>query len=201
LSRAVVAQLADADALASLGRDRRQALWEALAHERQPRALPLFDSLEPSDEAPVELPELDAAGNVYADYETVGLSLRSHPLAFYRERLNSLHVLSAEQLKTLENNHPVCVAGLVLLRQRPSTAKGITFVTLEDETGTINLVVHQKTWEQYYNVARRSPAWVAFGKLETKHSVIHVVTNRLVDFAKFTGADAERLAVKSRDFR
>ena len=109
--------------------------------------------------------------------------------------------MPATQLKTLENNHPVCVAGLVLLRQRPSTAKGITFVTLEDESGTMNLVVFQKTWEQHYNVARRSPAWVAFGKLETKHSVIHVVTNRLVDFAEFTGADAERLAVKSRDFR
>jgi error-prone DNA polymerase len=201
LSRAVIAQLAEADALASLGRDRRQALWEALAQESQPRALPLFDQLEPADEPPVELPELDALGNVFADYETVGLSLRSHPLAFYRERLNALHVMTAEKLQTLENNHPVRVAGLVLLRQRPSTAKGITFVTLEDETGTLNLVVHQKIWEQYYHVARRSPAWVAFGRLETKHSVIHIVTNRLVDFAAFTGADAERLAAKSRDFR
>ncbi len=201
LSRAVIAQLAEADALASLGRDRRQALWEALAQETQPRALPLFDQLEPADEPPVELPELDALGNVFADYETVGLSLRCHPLAFYRERLSALHVMTAAQLRTFENNHPVCVAGLVLLRQRPSTAKGITFVTLEDETGTLNLVVHQKIWQQYYHVARRSPAWVAFGRLETKHSVIHVVTNRLVDFAAFTGADAERLAAKSRDFR
>ena len=201
LSRAVISQLAAADALASLGRDRRQALWEALAQESTPRAMPLFAELEPEDEQPVVLPELDALSHVFADYETVGLSLRAHPMAFYRQRLDELNALSAVDLQTLPNDHRVCVAGIVLMRQRPSTAKGITFVTLEDETGTINLVVHQRTWERYYTIARRCPAWVAFGKLETKHSVIHVVTNRLVDFAQFTGKNAARLTVKSRDFR
>jgi error-prone DNA polymerase len=75
-------------------------------------------------------------------------------------------------------------------------------VTLEDETGTVNLVVHATTWQKYYDVARRSAAWVAFGKLETKHGVIHVVARRLEDFAQFlelTAADA--LQSKSRDFR
>ena len=201
LSRAVISQLAKADALASLGRDRRQALWEALAQESAPREMPLFAELKPTDEQPVVLPQQDSLSNVLDDYETVGLSLRDHPIAFYRKRLDELKVLSAVDLQTLPNDHQVCVAGLVLLRQRPSTAKGITFVTLEDETGTINLVVHQQTWQQYYTVARRCPAWVAFGRLETKHTVIHVKASRLVDFAKFVGTNAARLSAKSRDFR
>ena len=201
LSQAVVSQLAAADALASLGRDRRQALWESLAHEPTPAEMPLFAELEPIDEAPVELPELDPLSHVFTDYETVGLSLRAHPMAFYREQLNQQRVKSAVDLQTLPNDHQVCVAGLVLMRQRPSTAKGITFVTLEDETGTINLVVHQRTWERYYSIARRCPAWIAFGRLETKHSVIHVVTSRLVEFATFVGQRDARLTVPSRDFR
>lgn len=201
LSRAIISQLASADALASLGRDRRQALWEALAQDATPTDMPLFAELEPEDEAPVDLPELDELSNVFADYETVGLSLRAHPVAFYRDKLDERKVQSAVELQTLANDHSVCVAGIVLMRQRPSTAKGITFVTLEDETGTINLVVHQRTWEQYYSIARRCPAWVAFGRLETKHTVIHVVTSRLVEFSEFIGENAARLTTKSRDFR
>jgi error-prone DNA polymerase len=93
------------------------------------------------------------------------------------------------------------VAGLVLLRQRPGTAKGITFVTLEDETGTVNLVVHQHTWDRYYRVARRAPAWIAHGHVQTTAEnaapVIHVVVRRLEALAEGLGA----LEVKSRDFR
>ena len=201
LSRAVITQLAEADAFASLGRDRRQALWEALAQEKTANSMPLFSCLESTDEKPVALPELDDLSQVFTDFETTGLSLRAHPIAFYRERLAQLDVRSAADLQELPNDHSVCVAGIVLMRQRPSTAKGITFVTLEDETGVINLVVHQRTWERYYSIARRCPAWVAFGRLETKHTVIHVVTSRLVDFASFTGKNAARLTMKSRDFR
>jgi error-prone DNA polymerase len=91
----------------------------------------------------------------------------------------------------------VKVAGLVLLRQRPSTAKGITFVTLEDETGTANLIVHQRTWERFYDVARRSPAWLATGRLECKESVIHVIVSRIEDLSARLG----ELRTASRDFR
>ena len=93
---------------------------------------------------------------VFADYQTAGLSLKAHPLSFHRQLLDQLNVVPAAKLRVLQNRRRVCVAGLVLLRQRPSTAKGITFVTLEDETGTTNLLVHQATWERYYQVARRS---------------------------------------------
>jgi error-prone DNA polymerase len=89
------------------------------------------------------------------------------------------------------------VAGLVLLRQRPSTAKGITFVTLEDETGTINLVLHQVVWQRYYGIARSSNAWIAEGRLERKETVLHVVVRKLEDLTGHLG----HLPLDSRDFR
>ena len=104
---------------------------------------------------------------VVADYRTAGLSLRAHPISFYREQLERLGITPARRLVELANDAPVRVAGLVLLRQRPGTAKGITFVTLEDETGTVNLVVHQHTWDRYYRIARRAPAWIAHGHIQT----------------------------------
>ena len=193
-------QLAEADAFASLGRDRRQALWEALSQEKQSRDFPLFDSIESRDELPVALPEIEPLENVFADYETTGLSLRAHPVSFFRDKLETAGVRTSAELADIENDAPVRVAGMVLLRQRPATAKGITFVTLEDETGTSNLVLHQKTWERNYQVARRSPAWVAFGRLESKHGVIHVVVNRLMDFSEFLRTERE-FKPSSRDFR
>jgi error-prone DNA polymerase len=104
---------------------------------------------------------------VVADYRSVGLSLKAHPISFYRRALDRLKITPAKGLLELANGAKVKVAGLVLLRQRPSTAKGITFVTLEDETGTINLVVHQQTWDRYYRIARRAPAWIAHGHVQT----------------------------------
>jgi len=201
LSRAVISQLAEADALGSLGRDRRQALWESLAQEQQPRDLPLFADLTPEDEQPVHLPELHALENVLADYETTGLTLRQHPISFYRQQLEETGAITSQRLAEMDHDRRVCVAGLVLLRQRPSTAKGITFVTIEDETGTANLVLHTRVWEKFYNVAKRSSAWVVFGRLESKHSVIHVVVDRMYDFADYLQTDGSRLEFDSRDFR
>ena len=201
LSRAVIAKLAQADALSSFGRDRRQALWEALAQENTPKDMPLFDALPGEDDRLVELPELKPIEIVFADYQSTGLTLREHPISFYREKLATRGVLTASQLSGVAHNQRVAVAGIVLLRQRPSTAKGITFVTLEDETGTLNLVLHQAIWQKFYMVSRRSSAWVAFGRLESKYSVIHVVVNRLVDFGQFVQDADNHLTHRSRDFR
>lgn len=134
---------------------------------------------------------------VVADYRSAGLSLRAHPISFHRCELDQLGITPAGRLPELANGAQVRVAGLVLLRQRPGTAKGITFVTLEDETGTVNLVVHQHTWDRYYRVARRAPAWIAHGHIQTAESVIHVVVRRLEALAEGLGA----LEVKSRNFR
>ena len=197
LAQAQVELLAEADALASLSPGRREALWSALTVSKKPRQKTLFDDLEPDVEKGVILPTMRPEEEVYADYRATGLSLRSHPLAFQRERLKRLGVIPAEQLARFPNGKPVKVAGIVLLRQRPSTSKGITFVTIEDETGTANLVVHAKTWERFRQITRLSQAWIVHGKVECKDTVIHVVVRRLEDLS----ARLASLDLKSRDFR
>jgi error-prone DNA polymerase len=227
LGQAVIRRLAEADAFGSLGTGRRHALWHALGQEKKHRAMPLFETCDhevarpepqamgvvnssPEDhtlrqrlrDVPTNLPPMQLYEEVVADYRTAGLSLRAHPISFYRRQLERLGITPARQLLELANDAPVTVAGLVLLRQRPGTAKGITFVTLEDETGTVNLVVHQHTWDRYYRIARRAPAWIAHGHIQTTRensfaAVIHVVVSRLEALAE----QLRELDVKSRDFR
>jgi error-prone DNA polymerase len=156
---------------------------------------------ERDDERPPPLPEMPLYEQVVSDYRTAGLSLRAHPISFYRKQLTQMGITPARELGDLENEVPVIVAGLVLLRQRPGTAKGITFVTLEDETGTMNLVVHQHTWDRFYRIARRAPAWIVHGHIQTVETefgkVIHVVVAKLESL----GEQLQHLDVKSRDFR
>jgi len=190
-------RLTSADAFGSLGIDRRQALWKTLGQEKQAGNLPLLADLCEEEEPLPLLPELDPQAQVHADYRTLGLTLRQHPIAFCREALTELGIAKAADLATWPVEKPVGVAGLVLMRQRPSTARGITFVTLEDETGVANLVIHQKTWERYYRIARRASVMIAHGRLERKHEVIHVVVRRLEDLT----SRLENLQIASRDFR
>ena len=197
LGQATVALLSRADAFESLRQDRREALWQALGQEKRVQDQPLFAGLQVQDDSTEHLPELTPEEQVTHDYRAVGLSLRAHPISFYRQQLEQIRVTTAENLVYKENNRHVRVAGLVILRQRPSTAKGITFVTLEDETGTCNLVVKPNIWERYYKVARRCPAWVAHGKLEKRSGVVHVVVSRLEDLS----SRLNDLGVRSRDFR
>jgi len=196
LPQAQVERLAEADALASLNQTRREAVWNALSVSAKPRQRTLFDDLDPDDEPVVALPTMVPEEEVHSDYRTTGLSLRSHPLAFHRQRLEPLGIVPAEQLAQFPNDTPVKVAGVVLMRQRPSTAKGITFVTIEDETGTANLVVHAKTWERFRKITRHSQAWIVHGRVECKDTVIHVVVRHLEDLS----ADLAKLPLKSRDF-
>ncbi|MEQ8846832.1 error-prone DNA polymerase [Botrimarina sp.] len=189
--------LADADAFASLGAGRRQALWLAMGREQSRAPRPLFDGLA-DDEPPADaLPDEAGEEQVFADYRSLGLSLRSHPVAFHRERLDRLGVTPTEQLQDLAGGQRVAVAGLVLLRQRPGTAKGVTFVTLEDETGAANLIIHARTWERYYRTAKRSPAWIAQGELQHAEGVIHLVVWRIDSMTDRLG----KLRMRSRDFR
>lgn len=195
LSRAIMTRLARADALKSLSNHRRQAIWDALAH--RPEKMPLFDHIAPASEAFVQLEPLDQQSEVMADYQTVGLSLRNHPLHFHRETLNALHVLPNAAMQELPDGKIITVAGIVLLRQRPATAKGITFVTLEDETGIANLVIPPQIWKRYYSVMRRSPAWIVQGKLQKRDEIIHLLVSHVRDLP---GA-VQRHNLQSRDFR
>jgi error-prone DNA polymerase len=201
LGRAVIVRLSQADAFASLGRSRRQALWEALAQpvnsRQNSQRMPLFAGPIDDDDPLVCLPQQASIDQVFADYNTTGLSLKAHPVSFYRLQLDHWKIIPANQLAEHTHHQRVRVAGLVLLRQRPSTAKGITFVTLEDETGTINLIVRQQVWDRYHAIARRSPAWIATGQLQNRQSIIHVVVSRLEDLA----SRLRELQVRSRDFR
>ncbi len=134
---------------------------------------------------------------VTADYQMGGMSLRSHPLRFLREDLQRRNIITAAEMLTVEADRRYRIAGLVLLRQRPSTAKGITFMTLEDETGTANLLVHQSTWERFYRVARTAGALIARGTLQRQDEVTLLIVDQLESLK-------ERLAAvpnRSRDFR
>jgi error-prone DNA polymerase len=197
LGRAVVSRLAGADAFGSLRLGRREALWQALAEEKKPLALPLFDPLEPEDELPATLPRLQSREEVLADYRTAGLSLRAHPIQFERSRLERLNVVPAARLATHPPDRTVRVAGIVLVRQRPSTAKGITFVTLEDETGTANLIIRQDVWRRFYRVARTAAALIAQGRLQHQSDVIHVLVTKLEDLSE----SLRGLESQSRDFQ
>ncbi len=195
LSQAVVARLAEADAFGSLQIGRRAALWQSLAVDRQPVDRPLFDDLTYPEQS-AELPPLSAREEVLADYQTAGLSLKAHPIQFHREQLAALQVVTAARLATIDDGTFVRVAGLVLVRQRPGTAKGITFVTLEDETGVANLIIRPDIWRKFYRPARSAAALIAHGRLQNQQGVIHVLTTRLIDLS----AELKGLASQSRDF-
>jgi len=196
LPRAQAVLLAEANAFGKLQTNRRESLWNALAADTRPKQKLLFERAE-LQEPPPALPPMLPEEEVYADYRTVGLSLQSHPIAFQRDDLSHFGVVPTAELANIENNKQAKVAGIVLLRQRPSTAKGITFVTLEDETGVANLVLHTHVWERYRRVTEHSQAWIVQGRVEKKDSVIHLVVWRIEDLA----TQIETLNLKSRDFR
>jgi len=187
ISAATVQRLAEADAFQSLGQDRRAALWQSLVPPAGTHPMPLFDAEETDDIPAPTLPALSSQEEVFADYRYAGVTLRQHPVAFVREELKKLGIITAQQLRAYPTNRAVRVAGLVLMRQRPSTAKGITFVTLEDETGTVNLVIRPGVWKNYDLIARQSSALIAHGLLERKQEIIHVVVRQLADLATQLG--------------
>lgn len=192
LHRHVLMKLAQGGACTSLGLSRRQALWLALT---ACEPLPLFDQAD--EEMPEALPAMSPLQEVLADYSVAGLTLREHPLQFLRPLLDQLGAARAIDLQTLAPGGAVKVAGLVLMRQRPSTAKGVTFVTLEDETGLANLIVWQNVWERYRRVAFTAGILLAHGQLQREAGVIHIVVSQLEDLSPRL-AD---LQSRSRDFR
>lgn len=177
LSQPALNQLSRADAFGSMDLRRRESGWQALLPTEQS---PLFEE-DHNDEPIPDLPAMSLRDEVISDYQTVGLTLRSHPLSFLRDDLNELGITPARELLTGSAHRPVKVAGLVLLRQRPSTAKGITFLTLEDETGHVNLIIYQNIWDQFRKAATGAALMIAHGLLQRQHGVIHVVVHEIQD--------------------
>lgn len=197
--QATVTRLADAGALSALSGDRRAAYWQSLAQDKSSTVFSLLEATgaDVDEELPEKLQPMPEIEEVYSDYATTGLSLRAHPISFVREQLERLRVTMASDLKSTRDGKFIRVAGLVLLRQRPSTAKGITFVTLEDETGAMNLVLKPEIWQRHYQVARRSNAWLVNGVLENREGIIHVIVGRVDDLGQHVGG----LDARSRDFQ
>ncbi len=193
LGSGILSRLSRADAFRSLAVNRRQALWHAVPSQQKQ---PLFDG-QVGGEPAIRLPPMGLQENVIDDYRTVGLSLRAHPLQAFRGQLQKRKVIPASGLATYPPDRRVRVAGLVLIRQHPGSANGITFVTLEDETGTTNLIIRPDVWNRFRQVARTSSALLASGLLQREQGVIHVMTDRLEDLSTAL-AD---INIPSRDFR
>ncbi|MEQ8824838.1 MAG: error-prone DNA polymerase [Filomicrobium sp.] len=176
-------KLADADAFRSLGLDRRQALWKVRGLARA-EPLPLFARVNTDSigkEIEVELPKMTLGEHVVADYQTLRLSLKAHPMALLRAHFTKLGCLTTDVSRGSVDGKRVCVAGVILVRQRPGTAKGVMFMTLEDETGVANAVVWPKTFERYRKIAMGSRLVVIRGRIQSHDGVVHVVAQKLED--------------------
>ncbi len=248
LGRSALERLAEADAFRSIGLDRRRALWELKALGDPP--LPLF-AQEPSPpiggrgqgeggfsgpraekeseaRAMALLPEMPLGEHVVEDYASLSLTLRRHPLAFLRAELASDGLVTAAALAHLPVNRRLSIAGIVLIRQRPGSANGVVFITIEDETGIANLIVWPAILERFRRAALGATLLRCTGKLQREESVIHVVADRLEDMtprlntlrnctgeagsrpapkptfaspAKPPGYDARDIVITSRNFR
>ncbi|NRQ17515.1 error-prone DNA polymerase [Ensifer sesbaniae] len=197
---ASLVELAEADAFrASLRLARREALWEIKALRDEP--LPLFAAaserenrtMAELDEPSVALRPMTSGGEVVEDYGHVGLTLRSHPLSFLRADLTKRRIVTCRDAMQARDGRWLEAVGLVLVRQRPGSAKGVMFVTIEDETGIANLVVWAKTVEKYRRVVLGAGMLGIYGRIQREGEVVHLVAHRLTDLS------GELASVSDRD--
>ncbi|MDE5451262.1 DNA polymerase III subunit alpha [Bradyrhizobium sp. CSA112] len=176
--------LADADAFRSIGLDRRAALW-AVRRLPDDVPLPLFQAAvarEQPDENAKPLPEMPLPEQVVADYQTVRLSLKGHPMEFLRERFTKERVVPCKDVNHKNDKRRISCAGVVLVRQRPGSAKGVVFMTLEDETGIANIVVWPKVMEQYRKEVMGARLILVEGYIQSSpEHVTHLVAQRMFD--------------------
>ena len=198
--------LAAADAFGSMELDRQHALWHI--HNLHDNQSTLFDPFGPPDlkdgakpmHDTVSLPTILPLQQVIRDYGSVGLSLKMHPISFLRNRLTALGATAADQLKNERqwpNGASIIVAGVVLIRQRPGTASGVVFITLEDETGIVNLILRPHVFGRYRRVAWHATCMLARGRVERQGQVVHVMAMDL----KTMDYEMQNLSQKTRDFR
>jgi error-prone DNA polymerase len=193
LNRLELSALAAAGALAELDGHRHKARWHVAGVEAP---TPLFASMERYEPTPL-LKKPTEGQDIVADYRSLGLTLGRHPLAVLRAILTEKSFLLARDLPELASGRRVRVAGLVITKQRPGTASGVTFVTLEDESGHVNLVVWKKIAETQRSVLLNAQLMGVEGELQKEGKVIHVIAQRLLDHSALLG----ELRVRSRDFR
>jgi error-prone DNA polymerase len=189
---AALERLAEADAFQALGLNRRQALWaiRGLSDTR----LPLFDSVpaEPDAEPAVALAAMTAGRQVVEDYRSTGLSLRRHPVNFLRQDLAVRRIVRCSDLATIRDGKRVEVAGIILVRQRPGSARGVLFVTIEDETGHANLILWPSVFEAQRRLILSASMIACRGKLQREGEVIHVIAEHLTDLSGLLRGVGER---------
>jgi error-prone DNA polymerase len=197
LERRDLQALARADALAPLAGHRVQAAWQAAAIEPLPELL----GATRFDEAPLALPPMPEAEAVLADYASIGLPMGRHPVALLRDELARFSVQPAAVLRGYPDGRLARASGLVTHRQRPETARGVVFVTLEDDTGTVNVIVWPDLLERYRKEVLGARRMTVYGIWQadtaTGGQVMHLVARRVVDHTPLLGA----LVSRSRDFR
>lgn len=183
LKRASIERLAAADAFRSVGLDRREALWEVRGLPKD-SSLPLFDhanAAETGIEAQALLPVMPLSEHVVNDYRTLRLSLKAHPMHFLRARFESERILACADLKKMRDGPRASVAGVVLVRQRPGSAEGVVFMTMEDESGVANVVIWPQVLERERKVVMAARLVVVHGRIQRHEDIIHVVAARLED--------------------
>ncbi|MAY63798.1 MAG: error-prone DNA polymerase [Rhizobiales bacterium] len=192
LSRGTVERLADADAFSSLGLSRREALWAARALDPAAASehLPLFENaanpspeIGPETEAEMRLPPMPPGEEVINDYRYLSFSLKAHPLSFLRDRLARQGIVPNQRLETLRTGQRITLAGLVLVRQRPGSAKGVIFMTIEDETGIANIIVWPKAFERFRREVLGARLIRVEGRLQSESGVIHLIADRIADIS------------------
>jgi error-prone DNA polymerase len=201
LDRGDLEALAAAGAFAALSGNRHLAFWEVAGTERAPGkqargVLELGARTGHSAEGQPLLPAPTEGERIVADYASVGLTLGRHPLALLREQLRKKQLLSANELHCVANGKEVRTAGIVLIRQRPQTASGVTFLTLEDETGQVNIIVWERVGQEQRRALVESRLLEVHGEWQRQDEVMHLIARRLIDRTKMLG----ELLTRSRDF-
>ena len=203
VSVAALRALAAADAFAGLGLDRRAALWAIAGLAPEP--LPLFAAAAPdrpeAAEQAVSFAPLPAPAAVMEDYRRTGLSLRGHPVGFLRARLAGDGIAPCAALTRARDGVRTRVAGLVLVRQRPGSARGVLFMTIEDETGFANLVIWPDLFERQRRLILSAGMIAARGQVQREGEVVHVIVRELTDLSPNLAALDGPLRVPTRDFR
>jgi error-prone DNA polymerase len=193
LPKRAVALLAQADALRSVAGHRRQAYWHAIGIETLPGALAGTSAAE----ALLPLAEPTEGQELVADYRSLGLSLGRHPLELLRNKLNRLGVIRAGELRNIPSGRVIRVAGMVTHRQRPETASGVVFISLEDESGIANLIVWTSVQLEQREAVFGAHLMVVQGELQSEMGVVHVIAKKVRDYSRWLG----ELRAGSRDFR
>jgi error-prone DNA polymerase len=201
LSKATLMRLANADAFGSLGLNRREALWQVAALDDRP--IGLFTG-QPSDstfEEPANLPPMSESENVVHDYAATTLSLRGHHVQYIRSNLIALGCLSSKEVKVQKNGSFIRMAGVPFVRQRPATAKGVCFISIEDEIGNTNLIVWKDTYQKFRKPINGSKLLYIEGQLQIQQGVTHIIVTKCVNmsqlFARLTAAQNPDIPVSN----